>query len=1034
MVNVVVAPDNERTRVRIQNYSDVNPVALRRVLTDPNLPSNATLNQTFATLLLAFDPESQLFTLPENIVSPVKASNEPGKSRIWNDFTFPEIGHGDEFLNMESIVEKDPDDPQAMASGIAPPHPYLSVEKATRVNQWVVERAEMEADDEPEPEQESEPDISREPAPTTKKTPGIRTRKAAADAYAKAPEPAAQLPEPKSGAVKPSHVPEKTTPGPRKVWKMQYDAGVDKVQTKPLDPASDSPQGSSTKARPQTPEEKLRFPVTFDPTKYGLNRSPQHTAKDSFSSTASPRESLGEGENLPSTPQRKLKSRDLVDVFAPVATEKTVSHPLMSFNQPALVPRKFGDNSTAGLAQVVSPTDSHGLLGLECEKGYTSGDSNATDQGVIPADTNDASWQDKKLYALKQGLKHPSTSASASGDASAFASRPVDRCEVSKRLARQTLAQVEKNIETMKANDETKTREFHRTMNQKAGKPGIKPGSKAISKAEAKAKRQATLEDAWCITKPVSKPAAPSSKPEDTVSCAKDELILASKDKKPNPEQIDPTPAENEAQQQSVTAVFEALQPALEAAEYFPGPLTFEIQLGLVLIPLLPKTYNNNSLISVSEWTRIFQPRNGIPPPTTNFINRLTTTGSDVDHIIDLKTSKAEDGKKHHLFEQDYTEYNVSYEFHCCTTANQPFMIAIDEQGKHAIRKPAATLGAVNLHFPRHIWDASVTLGGIIEHIPGSDPELEESVQYLVDNLWIQPDRSLVRIFSRLPKDNNYVIQKVLMKRYTRHRHIRPGDHRNTGHAAPIEPQDHDHDHDQDQEQDIFLQVLEVQDLLIGSSTSDAQALRARCAAYPEMIKNNRLWYEVSVVSPAIETFLKANANVEIGDRTEDWSSPDLLGKDITLLNGDHDDEDEDVGKDGNSPVAMAIGSAGLGDLLQLTCTIVEKIDGIGFWNYGPGVEAVRLATIAGGGSGGGVTGPLTILPGPDKQPGLESALVVRTEQARLGDLDEKEVESTVTKVPFADGAAIPVVAPVAPAGGAVVEQSLVKQQELEYW
>src|SRR5699024_7827843 len=112
--------------------------------------------------------------------------------------------------------------------------------------------------------------------------------------------------------------------------------------------------------------------------------------------------------------------------------------------------------------------------------------------------------------------------------------------------------------------------------------------------------------------------------------------------------------------------------------------------------------------------------------------------GSDVDHIVDLKTSKA-DGKRH-LFEQEYTEYNVSYEFHCRTTADKPFIIAVDEQGKHSIRKPATTLGAVNLHFPRQTWDASAVLGGIVEHTVGLDPELEEAVQHLVDTLWVQPD------------------------------------------------------------------------------------------------------------------------------------------------------------------------------------------------------------------------------------------------------------------------------------------------------
>ena len=978
VVNVVVAPNNERTCVRIQNYSDVNPVALRRVLTDPNLAANATLNQTYATCLLTLDPETRSFTLPENLVSPVKVSNEPGKSRIWSDFTFPEIGHGGDFLNMESIAERDPEYLQAMASGIAPSHPFLSVEKATRVNQWVVERAEMEVDDEPEPE--PQPDTGRA---AIKKTPGIRTRKAATDATVSAnskasvnvttPKPALQPPEPTPETVnmKPadSTAPEKTTPGPRRIWKMLFDSRIDHGQNKLIGPVkesyssslqdlmSGSPHGSSMKTSQETPEEKPRFPPTFDPTKYGLNRSPQHAGKDSFGAAL-----LGEGEDLRSTPQRKLRSRDLVDLLAPVDTEKRVSHPLMSFDQPALIPQSSDDNSTAG---------------------------------TIP--TNDHSWQEKKLHSLKEDLNETNR-FTVSGSPSparntSFVPRPVDSREVSMRLARRTLAQVERNIETMnKTNDETKTREFHRSMNQKAGKPCGNPGSKPMSKAEAKAKHQATLEDAWGIVKPkpAAKPAA--TKPEDTVTASRDKKTT------PKPTQMDQKPNENEAQHLSVSAVFEALRPALEAAEYFSGPLTLEIQLGLVLIPLLPKTYNNNSLISVSEWTRIFQPRNGIPPPTTKFTNRLTTAGSDVDHIVDLKTSKAADGKKHHLFEQDYTDYNVCYEFHCCTTANQPFIIAIDEHGKHVIRQPATSLGSVNLHFPRHIWDARVTLEGTVEHLPGSDPDLEQAVQDLVDNLWVQPERSLVRIFSRVPQDNKYVIHKVLMKRYTRHRHLRPHDRPQT--TTTTTTTTGGVNTATDPEEDIFLQVLEVQDLLIGSSTSDTDtnALRARCAPYPEMIQKNRLWYEVSVVSPAIETFLKANANVEIGERTDDWRSADLLGTDAThaLLSED------------SSPVAMAIGSAGLGALLGLTRTVVEKIDGIGFWNYGPAVEAVRLA-------------------------GVGDSALPRTEQARLDDDQEKDESIPVPVGP------VPLPVPAAAAGGGggdAQSGSLAKQQEteLEFW
>lgn len=172
--------------------------------------------------------------------------------------------------------------------------------------------------------------------------------------------------------------------------------------------------------------------------------------------------------------------------------------------------------------------------------------------------------------------------------------------------------------------------------------------------------------------------------------------------------------------------------------------------------------------------------------------------------------------------------------------------------------------------------------------------------------------------------------------------------------------------------QDIFLQIIEVQDLLIGSSTSDSQAVRARCAPLPEMHKKDRQWYEVSLVSPAIEAILKANANVEIGERTDDWRSPDLLGKDA-MLASDNDIPASELGDTSMalspplSPVATAIGKAGLGELLGLTKTVVEKIDGIGFFNYGPGVEAVRVAS--GGFAGGATAGTANFNPNPSLNP-----------------------------------------------------------------
>ena len=995
-------------------------MALRRVLTDPNAYSNATLNQTFVTTLLSFDPDTQLFSLSENLVIPPKVTNEPGKSRIWNDFTFQEIGKGDDFVTMETIVEKDPTNPQTMAPGIAPPHPYLSVEKATRVNQWVVERAEMDNDDEPEPDLSAppQPDTPCETlppplAPIVKKPPGIRTRKAISTAkHQAAPQP---TPEP-AKASSPPPDPKKGTPT-RKRWIMQYESGPEDRQINLLEDANtnnrsssgnsapiktpNSPHGSSTTARPQTPENEPRLSINFDPTKYGLNKSPQHAAKSSFGSSASPTT----GENLLMTPRRRLtKQSDLIDLMAPATPGSTGPHPLMLFDQPALVPQKTNGNDSLSVEHTASQelvllnadNNSQDLLGLDFEGEAAPAVSDSIlDAGLglgsgsgplvqIDQDRNQnpkgdtVSWQEqeKRLLDLKKSLREKKKEmSSVSGDTEdddgdtprKFSRLPKDQRQISMMLARQRLAELEKNHETVKkSSDETSTREFHRTMYHKTARPS----EKKASKAEAKAKRQATLEDAWGIPKPAKEP--PVEKLEGTDdnnnNNVKDRITATSEAKK-NGRRAQLLKTETDAHRKTVKSVFEALRPALDAAEYFTGSLTLEIQLGLILIPLLPKTYNEG-LISLEEWTKIFQPRNSLPAPTTKFINRLTTAGSDVDHIVDLKTSKA-DGKRH-LFEQEYTEYNVSYEFHCRTTADKPFTIAVDEQGKHSIRKPATTLGAVNLHFPRQTWDASAVLGGIVEHIVGSDPELEEAVQHLVDNLWVQPDKSLVRIFSRLPKGNKFVIEKVFMKRWTRHRHIRSGDSttpnanisgtRTSPENAPSPTPD-------TETQDIFLQITEVQDLLIGSSTSDSQALRARCAPLPEMHKKDRQWYEGSLVSPAIEAILKANANVELGERTDDWRSPDLLGKDA-MLSSDNDIPASELGGDsGNgdtsmalspplSPVATAIGKAGLGELLALTKTVVEKIDGIGFFNYGPCVEAVRAASGGFGGFAGGTAPP----------------------------------------------------------------------------
>ncbi|KAL4890611.1 hypothetical protein BDV59DRAFT_92189 [Aspergillus ambiguus] len=526
--------------------------------------------------------------------------------------------------------------------------------------------------------------------------------------------------------------------------------------------------------------------------------------------------------------------------------------------------------------------------------------------------------------------------------------------------------------------DERATRQFHRTMSQQT----------ANGKAQKvnKAKRQTTIEEAWGIGKSSHKetPAEPPKpRPAD-----KGEPSTSQQTK----QGIQAAPGgEAGTAQEDINQFFETIGPVLEVAELFPGILSLEFQVGLLMTPVIPKTHRDKyrEYIPLDVWNKIFRPRGGAPAPTTKFLKRMTAIGSDADHIVNLKTSR-EHGNRH-LFEQSYSDYSVTYEFHCLTKAYKPFVVVVEEDGKHFIEKPLTTMGAVNLHFPGHIWDARVALNGSIESAVDMAPDVEEAVQHLVDHIWVEPARSLLHIFTKLPPGSQFTVNKVLLKRWTRHRHIRPDE-------APSKRASTDESSGQPgcpsawramanggsatEAQDIFLQITEIQDLLIGTS-QDHRAMRARCAPAGEMTKHGRLWYEVTLVSPVIETILKANRTLEVGERTDDWRSIDLFGNNATFLCND--------GSSGGdtpatlSPVATAVGNAGLGELFRLTKTVVEKIDDIGHWNSGA-IETRNWASMFGFGR-----------PAPPVRPALSNRLVVESKGFTFDEIESVKGVGSVT-------------------------------------
>ncbi|KAJ1713690.1 hypothetical protein COH20_003366 [Aspergillus flavus] len=1009
MGNMGIATEDKTAQYSIQNYGSLNQVALRRVLTEPGT-SSLGISQMFVTISLPFDEETQSYMLPKNVTKPQSIGKGPDKSIIWQNYTFPGVGKGDEFVLMESAGDTNI---PAATSVISLTHPFLTAEKAKQVNEWVAEGKEMEATSKqpehpptpPPPESSSNTTL----VPGAKRAPAIKTRR---------PIPSNQsvplvVPVAISERVKtPDLVPKKedvTTP--RRKWKMTYSAESGNTDLRVGCPRPASPcelrDAADSFLNASTPAPKPRLPLVFDETKHELNKHPR--LLDIKNNDQNALKAQRKGDYVPSRTNRKLDTNNLlVDVTAAAAIRMN-SLPMMRADQPALIPLNADLGSEQSVLNSNAPSrvnniadDLNGLV-IEADRGSSNElGCPILHEGPKPCRNDNISEQVKRLVMLEEVFLEQTRELPTISEIPArVANSPIPLGRINAILTKRRLEELERRhkAEGKQPSDEMATREFHHTMNHKAPKPS----HNASSKSSRKAKRQATLEDAWGIPKKPTKkdnPAPPGNmeaKGTSSRHTAQENVRHAQKRQ-----------AEL-SMDESIKQLFEILKPTLEAAEYFPGSLNLEVQIGLALIPVLPKTYEEG-LASLREWTEIMQPQTGVSAPTTKFIDRLTTSGSDVDYIVNLKTSQ--DGKRR-FFEHEDNEYSVIYEFHCLYKTNQPIIVEVDERGKYSIKKPAEPLGAVNIHFPGSVWDARMIVRGNIAYPTHEYREFEDAARYMVDHLWVPPDKHTVRLFTKLSKNEHLTVQKIFMKRWTRYRYIHSNDFSLKGTNTPDTSSStggkadsatgsvgsksaandtvSEDNSENPEAQDLLLQVTEVQDLLIGSNLADTQAIRARCAPLSEMIRNGRQWYEVSLVSSAIDAILKTNANIEVGERTDDWRSLDLFGNDAILL---HDSRPgcADTALP-SRPVATAVGAAGIGNLLRLTKVVVQNMDGVGFWNCGPCVDAARMP----------VAGSLNTPSIPNRTNTSPMGAMIKTEKKSLN-FDElesiKEVGSSIGDVP----------------------------------
>ncbi|OJD23549.1 hypothetical protein ACJ73_05098 [Blastomyces percursus] len=380
----------------------------------------------------------------------------------------------------------------------------------------------------------------------------------------------------------------------------------------------------------------------------------------------------------------------------------------------------------------------------------------------------------------------------------------------------------------------------------------------------------------------------------------------------------------------------------LNGARCFPGTVSFEIQLGLVLASRSLIEQSKEVPLDTKAWNSIFQPKNNLPKPSTIFTNMLTASGADVDYILHLPDSQG--GSTCQMFLEGVVSRHVWYEFHCTTINDETLVVTVNESGTAVVNRPESVLGAVNVHCAARTWDMRGVVKGAVEYIRG-DEEIDQAIQNLIGKMYIEPGLSEIVIFARIPQGGQLDITKVLMKRSTRHRFHRHETGPLQGSTAKKSTGSANGNTTPFGSEEPFLQITEVQNLFLGYSGSDRMAVRARAKSADKMVDDHRLWYEVSVINPKIEETLRSNKYLEFGDAVTSWS----VFKPPPAKNEKRPTNATTTAKTSETSIADSklpeqptseISSKNVSEMFHASNKIVQKIDNVGRDNFGPEARA----------------------------------------------------------------------------------------------
>ncbi|KAH0545051.1 hypothetical protein FGG08_000822 [Glutinoglossum americanum] len=192
-----------------------------------------------------------------------------------------------------------------------------------------------------------------------------------------------------------------------------------------------------------------------------------------------------------------------------------------------------------------------------------------------------------------------------------------------------------------------------------------------------------------------------------------------------------------------------------------------------------------------------------------------------------LMTSSAEeqyivdleiDGQR--LFGERPYMSSIHYELLCVDKENAAYTIYIDGET-----------------FEWDVKELQMVFGHIYRHYP------------------IRPNKEQLQITFKCAPDNVFRVPRVMLRRETRY----------VTHPKELK---------------IALCITEMQRLRLSESTVSPGVYNALADTHAEMVSNNRLWYGVSLISQEIETLVKENLDIEVGEEPS-WSPEEIVDSGI---------------------------------------------------------------------------------------------------------------------------------------------------------